>query len=194
MKRLTALLFAAALLPSLAAAQEAEKVEAGFLFVKPASGAAIIRELPKADARPVSKPPAGLRLVYRKVVESGGTAAWYRVEPPGMRPGWIAARDTSPKRPTPPPPARPITPVESGLYEARPTAAQTAAARGLADSAKKYAEGKQDLKETVNQFLTLEKAVEDYFNDHHHPMDGSYEDVTVEGRKKRAQEFEEGLR
>lgn len=169
-----------------------EKIEAGFVFVKPASGAAVIREVPDHNAKVVGKPPVGARLVYRKAMEDlQRNYTWYRVEPPGGTPGWIAAADTTRTRPIPPPPGRPLKVVDSGLGAPRPTAAQTAAARGLSDKAQRYANEKpQELKLSVDQFLTMEKAVETLYDDPHNAADGSYPDSDPKGmRKQRAAKF-----
>ncbi len=174
---------------------DVERAAAGFVFVKPASGKAVLREGPSATAKVVGEPPAGARLVYRKVSEAAGKATWFRVEPPGGTPGWIAAQDTSATRPTAPPPGRPVKIVDSGLGNPRPTSAQTAAARGLADGAKRYASAKQELKASVDQFLTLEQTVEELFLDPHHPETGAYPDSDPGGtRKAKAAAFRAGLK
>lgn len=185
-----------ALLAAPSALGKVEKIEAGAVFAKAKSGPAV-KIL--AEAVPTSKvlstPNNGTRLPYRKkIVGSDGRETWYFVVIPGRAPGWVAANDTSPTRPEAPPPPRMIVPVDSGITAERPTASQTAAARGLSDSAKRYASEKQGYVETVNEFLTLEKTVEEYFDDPHDEIDGSYPDVTVEGRKKKAQQFRATLK
>ena len=170
-----------------------ERITAGFIYVK-ASGAAL-RDAPDESGAVVAKPPVGARLVYRKQMETTAGPQWYFVEPPGQKAGWIAISETSPTRPTAPPPGRPMNLVDSGLGAPRPTAAQTAAARGLSDKAKNYASEKQELKLSVDQFLTLEKAVEDLYGDPHNPKDGSYEDKDPKGmRKSRAAKFQAELK
>lgn len=180
------------LVPGLASA-DSEKAEAGSVFAASKS----TRILATADpaAKVLDSPPSGTRLVYRRVMVSAtGTKTWYYVAPPGRAAGWVAASETAATRPEPPPQAKIIKPLDSGLGSERSTPAQTAAARGLSDSAKQYAEKKTELKAAVDQFITLEKTVEDYFLDPHNSIDGSYPDVTVPERIKKADEFKAALR
>ena len=168
-----------------------EQVKAGFIFVKGA--APVIRETPDASAKSLGNPPVGARLVYRRLIDPGAGATWYFVEHPGGKAGWIAVADTSTTRPTSPPPAKPIKVVDSGVGLATPSSAQTAAARGLSPMAKQYAEKKQDFKVSVDQFLTLESAVDTYFSDPHDEK-GNYQDVTVAGRTTKAEQFRSELK
>ena len=59
--------------------------------------------------------------------------------------------------------------------------------------ARQYAEKKQDFNTSVDQFLTLETSVETYFGDPHDEM-GNYPDVTVAGRKTKAEQFRSELK
>lgn len=188
--------FLASLASSPAAHADTEKIEAGAVFARAKEGPVVkVLANAAAGAKVLSTPNNGTRLPYRKKMIGGnGQETWYFVVIPGRAPGWVAAADTSATRPQAPPPPKMITPVDSGLTAERPTASQTAAARGLSDSAKRYASEKQDFEKTVNQFLTLEKTVEDYFDDPHDPADGSYPDVTVEGRKQKANTFKATLK
>ena len=170
-----------------------EQTKAGFIYVKPAAAKAVLRETPDAAAKVLAEPPSGTRLVYRRLIDPGIGATWYFVEHPGGKSGWIAVTDTSTTRPTAPPPAKPIKVVDSGVGLATPSSAQTAAARGLSPMAKQYAEKKQDFKVSVDQFLTLESAVDTYFSDPHDEK-GNYADVTVAGRKTKAEQFRSELR
>lgn len=192
MKSLAAAVCISFLVPVLASA-DTEKPEAGSVFA--ASKSMRILETADPGGKVLDSPPSGTRLVYRRVlVNASGAKTWYYVAPPGRAAGWVAAADVSATRPTEPPQARIIKPLDSGLATERPTAAQTAAARGLSDSAKQYAEKKTELKAAVDQFITLEKTVEDYFVDPHSSIDGSYPDVTVPERKKKADEFKAALK
>lgn len=168
-----------------------EQTKAGFIFVK--AGNPVIRESPDASSKPLGTPAAGGRLVYRRLIDPGTGPTWFFVEHPGGKAGWIAVADTSPTRPTAPPPARPIKVLDSGVGLATPSSAQTAAARGLSPAAKNYAEKKQDWKSSVDQFITMEKTVEDYFADPH-DANGNYPDETVDGRKKKADQFRAELK
>jgi hypothetical protein len=192
MKLSLALVLSLALLPVTSYA-DTEKPEAGSVFA--ASKSTKTYEAPNTTSKMVDSPPSGTRLVYRRVMlGANGAKTWYYVAPPGRAAGWVAAADTSASRPGEPPAAKIIKPLDSGLSSDRPTAAQTAAARGLSDSAKQYAEKKTELKAAVDQFITLEKTVEDYFVDPHNSVDGSYPDVTVPERKKKAEEFKAALK
>lgn len=170
-----------------------EQPKAGFIYVKPAASKAVLRETPDASAKVVAEPPSGTRLVYRRLIDPGTGPTWFFVEHPGGKSGWIAAADTGTTRPTVPPPAKPIKVVDSGVGLATPSSAQTAAARGLSPMAKQYAEKKLDFKTSVDQFLTLETAVEAYFGDPHDEQ-GNYPDVTVAGRKTKAEQFRTELK
>lgn len=168
-----------------------EKPAAGALFAQSkAAGSVKLHEAADASSKALISAPNGTRLVYRKqMVGADGKPTWYFVTPPGKPAGWVQASELADRRPGEPPPVKVIPRMDSGLGVERPTAAQTAAARGLADSAKKYAATKEELKNAVDQFVTLEKAVEDYFKDPHNEADGSYPDITVEGRKAAARDF-----
>ena len=181
--------------PALAWA-DVEKTAAGALFAQAKTGASVkILQAANPSAKTAIYAPNGTRLVYRKqMVGADGKPTWYYVTPPGKPAGWVLATELADRRPGDPPPAKPLPLMDSGLGAERPTAAQTAAARGLADSAKKYAGSKEDLKVYVDQFVTLEKAVEVYFRDPHNESDGSYPDVTVPGRKEAATKFRAGLK
>lgn len=189
------LILVALLLP-VGALADTEKAAAGAVFA--AGKAAPVTkayEAPNAASKVVGTQPNGTRLVFRRtMLGADGKVTWYYVAPPGRPAGWVSASEVAANRPGDPPQAKLITPVDSGLATERPTAAQTAAARGLSDSAKQYAEKKTELKDAVNQFLTLEKTVEDYFVDPHSSIDGSYPDVTVPERKKKAEEFKAALK
>lgn len=172
------------LAPALVSA-DTEKAEAGAVFA--ASKSTRILDAANPAGKVVGSPPSGTRLVYRRVmVGADGKTTWYYVAPPGRPAGWVVASDTAPTKPGNPPVAKIIKPVDSGLTTNSPTAAQTAAARGLSDSAKQYAEKKPELKAVADQFMTLETTVETLFSDPHDPSDGSYPDVTVPERQKNA--------
>jgi hypothetical protein len=172
------------------AALPGEQVKAGFVF---ANAGAALRETPDAAAKSVGTPPSGLRLVYRRLIDTGTGPSWYFVEHPGGKSGWIAAKDTTTTRPTTPPPAKPIKIVDSGIGVAQPSSAQTAAARGLSPAAKGYAEKKQDWKSSVDQFITMEATVDEYFADPH-DAEGNYPDETRPGRKQKAEAFRADLK
>lgn len=191
--KLTAVIWTSMLLFPVVAHADTEKPEAGSVYA--ASKSTRTYAAPNPTSKLVDSPPSGSRLVYRRVmVGANGAKTWYYVAPPGRAAGWVAAADVAATRPTQPPKAKIIKPLDSGLGVARPTAAQTAAARGLSDSAKQYADKKTELKEAVDQFITLEKTVDVYFDDPHNEADGSYPDVTVPERKKKAEAFKAGLK
>lgn len=189
------LILVALLLP-LGALADTEKPAAGAVFALGKTAPVTkVHEQANSTAKVVGTQPNGTRLVYRRqMLGADGKVTWYYVAPPGRPAGWVAASEVAENRPGAPPVAKIIKPLDSGLATERPTAAQTAAARGLSDSAKQYAEKKTELKAAVDQFITLEKTVEDYFVDPHNSIDGSYPDVTVPERKKKAQEFKAALK
>ena len=195
-------LFALALLlaasPVLAAAVSVERVVAGFVFVTPAAGKASLLDKPEAAGKPVGSPPTGARLVYRKLLEVDGKPAWYRVEPPGGTPGWIAAADTSPNRPSTLPATKPMKLIE-GRTAAVGSASSTSAARGLDGRARSYAATKAELVAATEQFTTLETEVLALFSkagvfDDKLDANGNYADVDNPVRKAKAQEFKAGAK
>ena len=185
----------AALLLPVGAWADTEKPAAGAVFAAGKSAPiAKAYETPDPTSKVVGTQPNGTRLVFRRqMLGADGKVTWYYVAPPGRPAGWVSAAEVVETRPGDPPAAKLIKPLDSGLATERPTAAQTAAARGLSDSAKQYAEKKTELKAAVDQFITLEKTVEDYFVDPHNSIDGSYPDVTVPERKKKAEAFKAAL-
>lgn len=181
-----------------AAAVTLERAGAGFIFVTPAVGKASLRETPESGARSVGSPPTGARLVYRKLVEVDGKAAWYRVEPPGGLPGWIAARDTSPTRPSALPVSKPMKLIE-GRTAAVGSSSSTTAARGLDGRARGYAASRDELKTAAEQFVTLETEVLALFSkagefDDKLDATGNYADVDNPVRERRAREFKAGVK
>lgn len=162
----------------------------GFVFAtKPAT----VRESPEAGAKSVGQVTVGSRLVFRRVVESGAAASWYRVEPPGGVVGWIAAGDVSDKRPGPVAQTKPIVVADSGVGLAKTAGAQTAAARGLSKSATEYAAKNPDFKKAADHFVTLEGFVEKQFDDPH-LANGDYNDVDVPQRQTHANTFKAGVK
>lgn len=192
MRRLLALFLSIALLTAVVAvAQDAPgSPKVGFVFIaKPAS----IREMPDSAAKEVGKGTVGSRVTFRRVLESGGKVAWYRVQPAGGAEGWVAAADVSDKRPGVLPPSKPIAVTDSGVGLAKAAGAQTAAARGLSKSATEYASNNPDFKKAADHFVTLEGFVEKQFDDKHLES-GDYNDVDVPGRQAHADAFKAGVK
>ena len=172
---------------------DTEKVAAGSVFaLSKTSGMVKIYEQANETAR-TNTAANGTRLPFRKQMEGPNGITWYFVTPPGRPAGWVKAADITLTRPGETPPPKMIEVIDAGLKAERPSAAQTAAARGLSDQAKQYATEKQDFDKTVNQFLTLETTVEEYFGDKHDEK-GDYPDITVEGRKQKAAAFKAALK
>ena len=121
-----------------------------------------------------------------------GKTIWYHAEPPGGTSGWISAEDLSDARPTPLPPGKPLRLVDTGLGNAHPTSSMTAAANGMDDRAIKYGKS-QDLEQTVNEFLTIEKEVETLYQDPHDEKGGYPEDHDNPIRKQKARTFRDSL-
>ncbi len=180
------------------AAVTLERAGSGFIFVTPAVGKASLRETPEAGSKSVGSPPTGARLVYRKLVEIDGKAAWYRVEPPGGIPGWIAASDTSLTRPSTLPVSKPMKLIE-GRTAAVGASSSTSAARGLDGRARDYAASKAELKAATEQFVTLETEVLALFSkagefDDKLDTNGNYPDLDNPVRKRKADEFKAGVK
>ena len=191
MKRVLLASVVVALFAAGEALADKEEVRTGAIFaLNKSAGITMIHEQPDEKSKALAKPPNGTRLPYRKVrLGADLKPTWYFVSPPGKPAGWVKAAHTSETRPGNTAPPKRIELVDSGITSEAPTAAQTAAARGLSPSAKQYAANKQNYKLTVDQFITLEKTVDDYFDDHHDPIEGTYRDVTPEGRKQKAAQF-----
>jgi hypothetical protein len=196
-RRLIVLAFLVAGSPAWAAVP-LERQSAGFVFVTPAAGKASLLEKPEAGAKAVGSPPTGARLVYRKLVEVEGKAAWYRVEPPAGVAGWIAARDVSLTRPSTLPVSKPMKLIE-GRTAVVGSSSSTSAARGLDGRAREYAASKADLAVAVEQFAALETEVLARFSkagefDDKLDANGNYADVDNPVRKRKAQEFKAGVK
>lgn len=190
---------AASLIGGLAwAAADPTRSSAGFVFVAPTDGKAELRESPDPASKVVGVGLPGSRLVFRSVaVGLDNKTSWYRVEVPGASSGWLAASEASDKRPVLPPPARPIIKLESGLKSGNIKAGPTAAARGLDERARKYGAA-QDLGDSADDFVTLEKFVEKMFADEHE-KDGTYPETgdalkpRAAARAAKAKEFKRGI-
>jgi len=195
MRRARALIVLAALLlgpPALLAAEEIR--EAGFVFVHSAAGKAQLHAEPRPDAKVVGVPPSGMRLVYRKRLDDGGKTLWYLAELPGGSPGWLAAADASTKRPVDVPALKPIKLIDSGIgSSALPVGGMTAAARGLDKRARHYGET-EDLKTSADQFVTVERFVDQLFQDKQ-DADGVYlSEAPSPVRRSSAEEFKAALK
>jgi hypothetical protein len=155
-----------------------EQRDAGFVFVAGKAATAPVRENPASDAKVISQQPFGIRLVYRSYMDESGKRTWYKVEVPGGAPGWIAVSDISPTRPNRVGAAQPIKLIDSGS-SAHTSGGITAAARGLDKRARSYGES-QDLKVSVDQFVTIESVVNGGYHDEQ-DKDGVYksEDLSV---------------
>lgn len=186
--------------PTLAhAAADPDRAQAGSLFVAPADGKAELRETADPTSRVIGTATPGARLVYRRVaIDLQNKPSWYRVEPPSGAPGWLAAAETTEKRPTAPPPAKPVKVLDSGLASGEISASPTAAARGLDARARKYGQ-QQDLAKSADQFVTLEDFVEKLYLDPHAP-DGTYPEEgaalkpRAATRRAKALQFKRGLK
>lgn len=190
----------AALLAAVAAAApDPDKPQIGFVFVTAKSGKPVLREAPDASSKEVGSPANGARLVYRRVaVGRDNTISWYRVEPPGGTPGWLRVEDTSDKRPTAPPSARPLAIKDSGIRAAGMQDSATAAGRSLRGNARNYAE-KRGMKESADQFVTLEAYVENHYKDPQsdegtYPEEGPKLAPRARLRAQSAEKFGKGLR
>lgn len=181
------------------AAADPTKSLAGFVFVNPADGKAELRAEPDPDAKVVSTAPNGARLVFRSVaVGADNKHSWYRVEPPAGTPGWLAVAETSDKRPTTPPAARPLKLLESGIEKGSIAASPTAAARGLDDKSKRYASD-ADLGAAADEFITLEAFVEKLYADPHgkngtYPESGEAVKPRNAARKAKATQFRQRIK
>ena len=181
------------------AAADPTKSLAGFVFVNPADGKAELRAEPDPEAKVVATAPNGARLVFRSVaVGVDNKNSWYRVEPPGGTPGWLAIAEASDKRPTTPPAARPIKLLESGIEKGSIAASPTAAARGLDDKSKRYAQ-ESDLGDAADEFITLEAFVEKLYSDPHgkngtYPESGEAVKPRNAARKAKAIQFRRGIK
>lgn len=154
-----------------------EKVGVGYVFVTANSGTAPLRTEPSGEAKVANHAPRGARLVFRRMMVEGSDPVWYMVQPPASTATlWVSAKDVSHSPPTPFSPGKPLKLLDSGVENVRATSSMTAAAHGLDDRARNYGE-KQGMKTSVDQFVTLEKAVEDLYDDHHSEKDASYDET-----------------
>jgi hypothetical protein len=101
----------------------------GFVFLRSMDGKIEARQSPSYDAPRVAIQPAGTRALYTDRVRRDGKD-WYYVQTPGTTPGWVAADNTSSRRPTTLPSTAPIHLSDSQLGVAKTSDGMTAGARG----------------------------------------------------------------
>ena len=165
----------------------------GFVYVQ-TGGNAVLRAEPRADSAEVTRPPAGMRLVHRKVSRDGANVGWYYVEQPGMKSGWLSASDASTTRPTTPAQGRPVQLRPELASNIQTSTALTAAARMLDARAGSGSSSltEKEAERLIVQFTAWEDLIGITLSDPPYregEFKGRYADTTARGRKEDAEKF-----